>query len=87
VDTLKIIISGKVQGVFFRAFVKSAAEKLRLKGTVKNVDDNVAITATGEKNGLKALVKICKKGPSSARVDKIRVEEIPLQIFENFSIK
>ena len=50
---LKIIISGRVQGVFFRRFAKINAERLGIKGYVKNLSDgNVEINASSEKEKL-----------------------------------
>lgn len=68
----KIIISGRVQGVFFRAGVKAEAERLGLSGWVRNESDgSVRIVAEGEEENLQKLVEWCKKGTEFSRVDNV----------------
>tara|TARA_B100000315_G_C14234118_1_gene432366 strand:+ start:81 stop:344 length:264 start_codon:yes stop_codon:yes gene_type:complete len=72
-ERLYVKIYGKVQGVYFRDNVKDKADKLEVKGFVKNVDDHVEAVFEGE--DLDEVIKFCKKGPLGARVDKIEVKE------------
>ncbi len=65
-------MSGKVQGVFYRANAKKKAEELDLKGWVKNTpDDKVEIMAEGEEDKLREMIKWCYNGSSGATVDKV----------------
>lgn len=84
---LRIIVTGKVQGVFYR---KSAAEKavsLGLYGWVKNnPDGSVEIEATGDKTSIEQLISWCKTGPKNAKVDKVEEYELPLTNFSDFRI-
>ncbi|MER3499118.1 MAG: acylphosphatase [Chitinophagaceae bacterium] len=85
--TIRLKITGKVQGVFYRQNTTEKAEKLNLTGTVRNCeDDSVEIIATGEEEQLAELVKWCWQGPPRAKVENIQAEELPLKIFQNFSI-
>lgn len=85
--TVRLIIKGKVQGVFFRATAKDVAVLLGIKGLVKNLpDDNVEIIATATEELLHKFIAWCKQGPPKARVDEVVVEELSLQEFNGFKI-
>jgi acylphosphatase len=85
--TVSIIVSGKVQGVFFRQSTKELATVLNLKGQVKNLpDDTLEIIATGETEEIDRLVTWCWSGPPKAVVSNVSVKEIPLQAFDRFAI-
>ena len=69
-----IVVHGMVQGVFFRANTKEAADRLGLRGYAKNLPDGaVEIVAEGPKEKIDELAALCKKGPERARVDKAEV--------------
>lgn len=73
--SLQAIVRGRVQGVFFRAFVEGRAEQLRLTGFVRNRPGGVVeVRAEGEKSKLEKLVDYLKAGPPAARVDNVRVD-------------
>ena len=75
-STYRIRIFGRVQGVGFRFSAQREAEKHHLKGWVKNeADGSVTVEATGEDSALEAFSDWCRKGPSSAKVDKIKVNK------------
>jgi len=66
---LTIKVSGKVQGVWFRARTREEAGKLSLAGSVwNNPDGSVGIVAEGEELQLQQFLVWCRRGPSSARV-------------------
>jgi len=65
-------ISGRVQGVGFRYFVKKHANTLGVKGVVQNTENGlVQVIAEGEEDVLKHLLKLCKEGSSFSKVTKI----------------
>ena len=66
-------ISGKVQGVFFRAFVSRRAAELGLTGYVRNLSDReaVEVNAEGERDKLEKLIGYLKVGPPGAKVEKV----------------
>lgn len=85
--TVRLIIKGRVQGVFFRATAKEVADLLGVRGWVKNLpDDNVEIMATAPEDILQKLIGWCKQGPPRARVDDVTVQDLNLQEFKGFKI-
>ena len=85
--TVSILVTGKVQGVYFRQSAKEKAKELGLTGQVKNLPNgSVHITATGTKEQLNQLEDWCRNGPSRAVVSNIITKKIPLQLFEQFNI-
>ncbi len=82
-------ISGRVQGVFYRASTYEKALSLGLKGWVKNLPDGrVELVAEGPHDKIEELLKWCKQGPPGARVTNIEVEmEEPSRDFTGFSIR
>ena len=82
-----IRVSGKVQGVFYRATAKDVADQLGIKGWVKNLpDNNVEIKATASEEILQKFMDWCKQGPPKARVEDVIVEELSLEEFNGFTI-
>jgi acylphosphatase len=71
-ERLHIIVSGSVQGVFFRAGTQDEARRLNLSGWVRNLPDgSVEIEAQGERPALEALLSWCGQGPAGASVSKL----------------
>jgi acylphosphatase len=82
-----IHISGRVQGVFFRASTKEKADELSIKGTVKNnVDGSVTVHAEGDDVKMEKFMDWCSQGPPMARVEFCQVLEALPQNFTTFSI-
>jgi acylphosphatase len=85
--TIRLVITGKVQGVFYRKSAKEKAGELKITGSVRNLaNGDVEIIATAAQQQLNDLITWCKTGPPKAGVTNILVEEQPLQIFTDFSI-
>ena len=85
--TVSIIVSGKVQGVFYRQSTKELATALGVKGEVRNMpDDTVEIIATGTEEQIERLIKWCWSGPPKASVTDVIVEELALKPFDKFTI-
>lgn len=69
-------ITGKVQGVFFRAHAQRKAQELDLKGWVANeADGSVAVVLEGQENLVGDFIDWCHSGPSTAHVEKVDVEK------------
>ncbi|MEO5648646.1 MAG: acylphosphatase [Ginsengibacter sp.] len=86
-QTLHLIISGKVQGVFFRAKAKVEAEKYGITGWIKNTQDKkVEALITGEPAMLDIFVSWCRRGPEKAKVDEVIVSEHAANSFNAFEI-
>ncbi|NOQ65343.1 MAG: acylphosphatase [Methyloprofundus sp.] len=77
---LKIIVKGRVQGVFFRKYTQEKALELVIQGTVKNrTDRNVEIYATGAEQAMQAFVAWCHEGPGLSQVSEVEISEISEQ--------
>lgn len=83
-----LIISGRVQGVFFRARTKAMADSLDLTGWVRNLrDGSVEAVFEGSDEAVEQAVEWCRKGPSRAIVDNISRKEGPYTgEFESFKV-
>ncbi|MGH7900195.1 MAG: acylphosphatase [Thermodesulfobacteriota bacterium] len=88
-ERVRIIVHGRVQGVFYRAQTVDIATDLNLKGWVKNRDDGkVEVVAEGERLDLERLTEWCGKGPKHALVTKTEIFwEAFTGEFNNFTIK
>lgn len=83
-----ILVSGKVQGVFYRASTVEKAAELGLRGFAQNLPDGrVLIEAEGEEESLQKLVQWCKKGPSRAVVANVVVQEGEMKNYSDFSVR
>lgn len=73
-------IHGRVQGVGFRWWARVQAERLGLRGTVRNErDGSVAIVAAGDEAALDSFLSLLEEGPSAARVDRITSLDPPAE--------
>lgn len=79
VKRLHIWVSGRVQGVFYRARTVEVARSLGLTGWVRNLPDGrVEIVAEGEASALERLLEWCREGPPAARVENVVAREEPV---------
>ena len=71
--SVRVIVYGYVQGVFFRAFASRQATELGLTGYVRNLpaEEAVEVNAEGERKQLEELIGYLKVGPPAARVEKV----------------
>jgi acylphosphatase len=70
-----VVVSGRVQGVGYRAFVLRAATARRLLGTVRNLDDGrVELEVEGDREAIEALVHELRGGPPASRVSGVQIE-------------
>ncbi|UCD90426.1 MAG: acylphosphatase [Desulfobacterales bacterium] len=71
----RAVISGRVQGVFFRLETRQAAQRYGVFGWVKNqMDGTVAAVFEGPKESVDSILEWCKQGPPHARVEHVAVE-------------
>lgn len=85
----EIVVTGIVQGVYFRANTQRVASRLGLTGWVRNrVDGGVEVIAEGKKGAVEELVSWCRQGPPGAEVERVEVNwsEYTGQ-FKQFSIR
>ncbi len=70
-----VVISGLVQGVSFRSFVKTNADELGLKGWVRNMEDRrVEAVFEGDREAIERMLELCRRGPLGARVTGLKQE-------------
>ena len=86
-QTVHLVIKGKVQGVFFRASTKEKANELGIKGWVKNMPDgNVEVLAAGNKDQLENFIEWCRRGPTQAIVSDVIVSNAEESFLNEFRI-
>lgn len=75
----RVIVTGRVQGVFFRESTRKKAEELGLSGWVRNLEDGrVEWVAEGSLASVESLIRWCRRGgPLLARVDHVAVLDPP----------
>ena len=72
---INLVVTGRVQGVFYRATAQREAKKSGLTGWVKNRHDgSVEIIAEGEEDAVKDFLAWAQEGPSTARVDRVETK-------------
>lgn len=80
-------VTGKVQGVFFRANTQQTAEKLGITGWVRNASDGrVEVLACGTEQQLASFETWLRQGPPRARVDDLQIEVHSVQECTGFQI-
>ncbi len=85
----KVLISGRVQGVFFRGSTRSMATSLGLGGYVRNLSDGrVEAVFEGPARAVRKAVSWCRKGPPSARVESVDVNWLePSGEYASFGVR
>ena len=89
-ESFNTIVRGRVQGVFFRDFVRYHATTLKLVGYVRNLPQGraVEVRAEGEREQLQKLLQHLRQGPPMARVEKVEVEwTVYTGNFSSFEVK
>ena len=75
-QSVHILVTGKVQGVFFRQATKVVATKNNVTGWVKNLENGqVEILIEGDDKNVKSVIDWCHNGPANSRVDEIKIEQ------------
>ena len=85
---IHIILTGRVQGVGFRYFVVTNAERLNIYGSVQNIENSkIEIFAYGSDNNMNQFIRLIKKGPSFSQIDNAKLEKVDFNNkITNFSI-
>jgi acylphosphatase len=85
--SIRLYITGIVQGVFFRNFIKENAEKYNIKGFVRNLQDGrVEVFLEGEIDDVKKMINLCNKGPRHSVIRKVEEKDEKFQGFKVFKI-
>jgi acylphosphatase len=89
-DTVRanILVSGRVQGVFYRSSAMQEAQRLGIQGFIQNLPDGaVEAVVEGAEDAVEQFVVWCRSGPPSAQVEGVRVRFSPPRgEFRTFSI-
>jgi acylphosphatase len=71
----RVVVRGRVQGVFFRVETRDRARSLGLSGWVRNAPDgSVEAVFEGDRERIESMLTWCRRGPSLARVDEVEAE-------------
>jgi acylphosphatase len=84
----RAVISGRVQGVFFRDTCERVASGLGVRGWVRNRSDGtVEVAAEGSRDAVDALLDWCREGPPRAKVIGIEVRDEPVAAERGFRVR
>ena len=87
---LQVLVHGRVQGVFYRQFARSQAQRLGLVGWVRNLPDGstVKVVAQGPRNVLEELLAHLRQGPPEAWVSHVDIEwSAPGEELRSFQVR
>jgi len=85
--SVRLTISGSVQGVFFRQFVKENADKNNVRGFIRNLESgNVEIFLEGDSDPVDSLISLCKRGPQHSQIRNVTEKQENFQDFKEFKI-
>ncbi len=85
---IRLRITGKVQGVFYRKSTQQMAELIGIKGFVKNEPDgSVFVEAEGENSAVYKLIDYCHHGPEGAAVEHVSIIQGEIVGYNNFEIR
>jgi acylphosphatase len=83
-----IRVSGRVQGVFYRASARGEASRLGLSGFVRNEDDgSVYAEAEGDRESLDEFLQWCRRGPPHARVESVEASAGEVREYRGFHVR
>ncbi len=88
VKSVHVLVSGRVQGVFFRSSLKATCDRLGVKGWVKNKPDgNLEALLQGQEEELEEVIRWCKRGPERAEVSRVESHDLHSDVVRgNFEI-
>ena len=83
----RALVSGRVQGVFFRATCRRVAERHGVAGSAANLPDGrVEVVLEGPPEGIEAVLEWCRQGPPCAQVERVEVVEEEPEGLSGFTI-
>ena len=85
--TVHVLVAGRVQNVWYRAWLRETAERHDVRGWVRNRrDGSVEAVLSGSAAAVDAVLDACRSGPPSARVDEIRIADAEPPDEDGFAI-
>ena len=83
-----VTVTGRVQGVFFRGWMRDQAVELGVTGWVRNCPDGRVDThIEGEQDAVERLIELLRQGPASAQVEDVHVWNVELFDFDDFEVR
>jgi acylphosphatase len=84
----RLLISGRVQGVAYRITMVDVAERLGVRGWVRNrFSGDVEATVQGTPEAVDAIIEWARRGPSLAIVENVRIDDAPVEKFTRFETR
>lgn len=84
----RVRLTGRVQGVFFRAWAREQARMLGVSGWVRNcADGSVEAQLEGDADGVEELIEALREGPPDALVDELEIEEADSEGLSSFELR
>ena len=85
--SVRLFITGSVQGVFFRDFIKDNAVKGNVRGFARNLEDGrVEIFLEGDGESVDSMAEICKRGSPHSQIRNVETKEEKFQDFKEFKV-
>jgi acylphosphatase len=82
-----LVIHGRVQGVFFRAFIRDAADRVGVAGHAENrADGTVTVHLEGAADAVAKVERACRIGPEGAHVDHVDASDAAVEGRSDFSV-
>ena len=84
----RVRITGRVQGVFFRAWTRQQAEQLDVHGWIRNCPDgSVEAHLEGQQGSIDQLIQLLRRGPSGARVEDVDITDAKVENADWFAVR
>lgn len=84
----RVRVTGRVQGVFFRAWARDQAKTHDVKGWIRNCSDgSVEGHLEGDEAAVRWLIDLIYDGPGGARVDRVEAQDTDVQGFTSFEVR
>ena len=85
--SIRLYITGTVQGIFFRGFLKENAERYNVKGFTRNLEDGrVEVFLEGDVDSVNKMIELCGQGPKHSQIRKVEEKQERFQDFKTFKI-
>jgi len=85
--SIRLTITGSVQGIFFRQYIKEQADKNKIRGFVRNLENGkVEVFIEGDPENVDKMVALTKRGPEHAQIRYVEEKPESFQDFKEFKI-
>jgi len=85
--TLRLFVTGSIQPIFYHRFIKDNADKIGIRGFVRNLDDGrIEIIIEGDTEAMNRMAPLCRRGPQHSVIRKVEEKEEKFQDFRDFKI-